>query len=126
MEYLKEDIEMNINDICFEFQRLIKHTFNLELCKSVTSLDSNVPNFINIGINKELDDCVNTYNKSNNKLESIRMKLDEIILNGEKKQKNDFVKYMKLIKMEFLSNALVEGLKFWKKNYKKLVRTKFL
>ena len=92
MEYLKEDIEMDINDICFKFQTLIKHTFNLELCKSVTSLDSTIPNFINIGINKELDDCVNTYNKSNNKLESIRMKLDEIILNGEKKQKNDFVK----------------------------------
>ncbi len=91
-EYLKEHVEMNIQNVCSELQNLLHHTFNMELCKSITSIDSNVSNFINIGINVELDDYVNTYNNSIHQLDAIRLKLDEIILNGEKKQKNDFVK----------------------------------
>jgi len=90
-QYLEQDINMNIMLICVEFQRLFDNIFNMNLCKKINSMDFDT-NFINKGINQDLDNCVKLYQDSNNKLERIRVYLDELILKGEKKQKNDFIK----------------------------------
>ena len=55
-----------VKSICFEeFQNSdSKHTFNMEMCKTVTSHETlTIATFINTGINKELDECVGAYKK---------------------------------------------------------------
>jgi DNA mismatch repair protein MutS len=58
-------------------------------------------NFINSGVNQELDKYCNLYNDSKNILETIRVHLDLLIMKGEKNKKNNFVKIHETDKFGF-------------------------
>lgn len=89
--YMSREVTMNMVDICDRFSNIFNDTFIIDLCKDVTSLDTDI-NFIQKGINTDLDKYVDLYENSRNKLESIREYLDTVIAKGEKSVKNDFVK----------------------------------
>jgi len=89
--YLQDDITMNITTICHSFQEVFNTTFMMDMCKEINTMDFDA-NFINRGINKELDNYIDLREDSMSKLESIRTYLDSVIAKGEKNNKNDFVK----------------------------------
>ena len=89
--YLSKSISLDILNICNNFQQVFNKTFDMEICKTITSMDFDV-NFINSTVNVELDKYVSMVDNGNSKLESIRQYLDSLIGKGEKKQKNDFIK----------------------------------
>jgi len=70
----------------------------MEICKMVTSMDFDA-NFINTGINDDLDKYVSALENGTSKLEVVRQHLDIVIGNGEKRQKNDFIKIHETDKM---------------------------
>ncbi len=98
--YLHDKIMLNIKEICNIFQNQFETTFQIEKCKNINNFDFD-DNFINKGINKELDKLVELNNDSKIILESIRGYLDNIISQGEKNKKNDFVKIHSTDKMGF-------------------------
>lgn len=63
----------------------------MDICKLITSMDFD-KNFINMGVNSNLDKYVQMLYNGENKLNAIRMYYDDLISKGEKKQKNDFIK----------------------------------
>jgi DNA mismatch repair protein MutS len=89
--YFNDEVNMNISNICNNFREIFDKTFTIESCKDINTLDIDI-NFIKPGVNKELDDIVNNYENSKNKLEAVREFLDSMIAKGEKSKKNDFVK----------------------------------
>ena len=89
--YLNSKINMNIENVCKTFKKVFEDTFIIDECKNINTLDFDV-NFINKGINKELDKYVELNEDSKNKIERMRSYLDELIAKGEKLKKNDFVK----------------------------------
>lgn len=89
--YLQPDITMNINDICKKFSLKFDETFIMEKCKDITTMNFDT-NFINRGINTELDEQMDLYENSKNKLESIQTYLDILIAKGEKRNKMNFIK----------------------------------
>jgi len=89
--YLREDITLNIITICADFQKVFNSTFMMDMCKEINSMDFDT-NFINRGIDKDLDKYIDLREDSISKLESIRAYLDSVIAKGEKTSKNDFVK----------------------------------
>ena len=96
--YLSKNNSMDIIKVCDEFQKVFNNTFNMDVCKTVTTMDFDT-NFINIGINSDLDKYVNSLENGTNKLEAIRQYLDSLIGKGETKYKNDFIKIHETDKM---------------------------
>jgi len=96
--YLSKNNSMDIIKVCDEFQQVFNNTFNMDVCKTVTTMDFDT-NFINIGINSDLDKYVNSLENGTNKLEAIRQYLDSLIGKGETKHKNDFIKIHETDKM---------------------------
>jgi DNA mismatch repair protein MutS len=89
--YLQEEVTLNITKICDNFQKVFNATFMMEMCRDMNTMDFDT-NFINRGVNKDLDMCVDLREDSMSKLEAIRTYLDSVIAKGEKHNKNDFVK----------------------------------
>jgi len=89
--YLSKVITMDISDNCYEFKKLFNKYFDMDICKLITSMDFD-KNFINMGVNNNLDKYVQMLHNGENKLNAIRMYYDDLISKGEKKQKNDFIK----------------------------------
>ena len=96
--YLCKNSSLDIVKVCDEFQKVFNATFNMEICKMVTSMDFDA-NFINTGINDDLDKYVSALENGTSKLEVVRQHLDSLIGNGEKRQKNDFIKIHETDKM---------------------------
>ena len=103
-KYLSNDITLDIiditdiTDICDEFKEVFDSTINMDICKTVTSMEFDV-NFINNGVNVDLDTYVASVAIGNAKLEAIRQYMDLLVCKGEKKQKNGFVKIYETDKM---------------------------
>ena len=89
--YLSNDITLDIVDMCDTFQSLFKKTFDMDICKTITSMDFDT-NFINKGINIDLDRYFESLSNGNRKLESIRSHLNNIIHEIEGKNKTDYIK----------------------------------
>ena len=91
IKYLCQTITLDVSEMCDKFQSIFNEKFDMEICKSINSMDFDV-NFINVGVNIELDKYVSIVNDGSNKLESIRNYLNTLIGKGEKTTKNDYVK----------------------------------
>ena len=89
--YLSQTISLDVSDVCEKFQHILNDTFDMDICKSIDNMDFDV-NFINVGVNAELDKYVSDVDDGSNKLESIRYYLNSLVGKGEKKTKNDFIK----------------------------------
>lgn len=85
---------LEINNICSQLLELIEKNINIELAKELEQLQQFEVNFIQIGVNNELDKKTQILNESEHKLESIRECLSNLIENKEKKtsRSGDYVK----------------------------------
>ena len=89
--YLSNDITLDIVNMCDIFQSLFKKTFNMDICKTITSMEFDT-NFINKGINNDLDKYADSLLNGNRKLEAIRIYLNNSIHEIENKTKSDYIK----------------------------------
>ena len=89
--YLQTNITMNINTICNTFKEKFEETFIMKECREINTFNFDT-NFINKGVNKELDSLINLLEDSEKKLQVIQSYLDGLIAKGEKKNKNNFIK----------------------------------
>ena len=96
--HLSKTISLDVSKICDNFQQVFNNTFDMDICRSITSMEFDV-NFINVGVSTQLDKYVSLVDDGNSKLEVIRQHLDSLISKGEKKQINDFIKLCETDKM---------------------------
>jgi DNA mismatch repair protein MutS len=89
--YLQSNITMNINTICNTFKEKFDKIFIMKECSEINTLNFDT-NFINRGVNEELDSLIDLLENSEKKLEVIQSYLDDLIAKGEKKNKNNFIK----------------------------------
>jgi len=96
MEYISkfEKHILNIGEFCDNIGEFIKTNLNLTFAKDLDQLQNFETNFINNGIDDELDKKTENLNDSELKLESIQKYFNSIIDNKEKKngKTNDYVK----------------------------------
>jgi DNA mismatch repair protein MutS len=85
---------LEIHNICSQLLKLIEQNINIELAKELDQLQQFEVNFIQIGVDNELDKKTQILNESELKLESIRECLSNLIENKEKKtsRNGDYVK----------------------------------
>ena len=95
-EYLQkfEPCILNIGEFCDEISQFISNNLNLSLVRGLDQLQNFEINFINSGIDDELDKKTNTLRVSELKLNAISEYLSKMIENKEKKggKTTDFVK----------------------------------
>ena len=92
--YLKNYIDGDIIKICSDFKKVIDDTLIIDDCKSLNNIDYNKnfeKNIIKGGVNSELDLCIYELEINTLKLEKIKDYLHNLLLNSEKKSKNDMV-----------------------------------
>ena len=92
MNYLnkKNSYCENINNYCNNLIQFFESHFNIEMCKEIDSIQSFERNFINSGLDDELDANMQLLTESINKLESIRNYFNNCISTTEKG--TDFIK----------------------------------
>ena len=85
---------LEIGNICSQLLELIEQNINVQLAKELEQLQQFEVNFIQIGVDNELDKKTQILNESELKLESIRECLSNLIENKEKKtsRSGDYVK----------------------------------
>lgn len=95
----------NILSSCSEIIKLVETTINIDIAKRINSLTTD-ENFINKGINPELDTAVETYMQSQDELECIREYLNKLINIGESTKK-DNPKLVKIHETEKMGLSIV-------------------
>jgi len=85
---------LEIGNVCSQLIELIEQNINIELAKELEQLQQFEVNFIQVGVNNELDKKTQILNESELKLEAIREYLSNLIENKEKKttRSGDYVK----------------------------------
>jgi DNA mismatch repair protein MutS len=103
MDYLQRDTgEKNIHSFCTQIMELINNTIHLDLSKDVDQLQNFDTNFIQKGIDDELDTKNRTLMESHDKLEAVRSYFNQLIGTYEKKTKTtEFVKVHETEKNHF-------------------------
>ncbi len=99
---------VNNSDIltnCNEITDLIKKTINIDIAKRINNLNTD-DNFINKGINPELDTAVETYIQSQDEIECIRQYLNKLINKGESSKKEN-PKLVKIHETEKMGLSIV-------------------
>jgi len=95
--YKNTNIE-NIRSYCSEIIGFFDFHLDIELCKDLEQYTNFDTNFINKGIDSKLDNAIITITDSLNKLESIRVFLNNLLEKYEKKSKS--TEYIKLHETE--------------------------
>jgi DNA mismatch repair protein MutS len=80
-----------IENICNSMLKTIEETFYLDLCKTTNSMITFDENIIKRGINTELDELIDAYNKKNQLFHGVKAELNTII-NSYKKDDLDYIK----------------------------------
>jgi DNA mismatch repair protein MutS len=85
--------EPNTQEYCMKIEKFIEDTFQIDICENMQgSLDYNIV-FIQSNQDEELDNIINTLNKSNTKLQEIISSYNVILKAKEKSSKNnEFIK----------------------------------
>jgi len=92
----------NISIYCDNIANFINKTINISLSMNIDQTQNFEINFIEHGVDSELDTKTESLNDSENKLESIRLYLSSLIENKEKKSKpTEFVKIHETEKNNF-------------------------
>ena len=107
MTYLNNKI-LNCGEIdnyCTSLKNFITENLNIESCKDVDQIQNFEVNFINKGIDNELDNKNLTLIDSSDKLEAIRVYFNNILANCEKKSKT--TEYFKIHETEKNSFSLI-------------------
>jgi DNA mismatch repair ATPase MutS len=108
-EYLRvfEPCILNISDFCDEISKFISSNLDLSLVKDLDQLKNFEINFINRGIDEDLDKKTTTLKDSELKLNSISDYLSKIIENKEKKSSGKTKDYVKIHETEKNNYSLV-------------------
>ena len=106
MEYLREKIGLQsielIETYSKELNEFIMTNLDIDICKEVEQLNNFELNFINKGIDEELDSKNDTLEESSDELENIKEYFNSILANCEKKSKTlDFFKIHETEKNSF-------------------------
>ena len=90
-EYFKNKVDniQKIDSFCSLLTEIIERNINIELAKDIDQYSSFEDNFIAPGMDKELDEKINTLKNSTEKLESIRNYFSNLVFNYEKKPKSE-------------------------------------
>ena len=99
----------SISTHCDQFIQFLQNNMAIELCDEIDSTQQFEVNFIKRGVDIELDEKMELLSESNDKLEAIRLYLNERIIECEKstktakiaKAKNDYVKLHETEKNSF-------------------------
>ncbi len=107
--YLKEKLHTNdfsiVKNRCKELAEFISTNLNLQLCKDIEQIQNFETNFVNKGVDDELDNKVKDLVDSSDKLEAIRCYFNSILASFEKKSKT--TEYFKIHETEKNSFSLV-------------------
>ena len=108
-EYLRvfEPCILNISDFCDEISKFISSNLDLSLVKDLDQLKNFEINFINRGIDEDLDKKTTILKDSELKLNSISDYLSKIIENKEKKSSGKTKDYVKIHETEKNNYSLV-------------------
>uniref|UniRef100_A0A6C0D836 DNA mismatch repair proteins mutS family domain-containing protein n=1 Tax=viral metagenome TaxID=1070528 RepID=A0A6C0D836_9ZZZZ len=96
----KDDICSKILDNCDNIIKFLEIHLLLDLCKDIDSTQQFETNFIKSQVDVELDDKTNKLFNSTNKLEAIRLYLNETIFSYEKKSTKKSNEHIKLHETE--------------------------
>jgi len=92
-EYIRKHNITNIEDYCYEIMEFIENTIDISLCETIDSYSQFETNFIKKNVDVHLDEQYQCLLESSDKLEAIRLFLNNKISNVEKKEKtNEYVK----------------------------------
>lgn len=96
----KDDVCSKILDNCDTIMQFLENHLLLDICKDIDSTQQFETNFIKSQVDSELDDKTNKLFISTNKLESIRLYLNETIFTYEKKSTKKTGEFIKLHETE--------------------------
>lgn len=107
--YLKDKLHINNSSIiysyCSELSDFISEKINLEICKDVDQLQNFDCNFINKGVDNELDNKVKELSECNDKLEALKGYFNNVLASFEKKSKT--TEYFKIHETEKNSFSII-------------------
>ena len=104
--YLQDCVnDTDISSDCSEITDLIEKTIDVDVAKRINNLTTD-DNFINKGVNSELDTAVETYLQSQDELECIRQHLNDTINKGESTKKHN-PKLVKIHETEKMGLSIV-------------------
>jgi len=104
-EYIRKHNITNIEDYCYEIMEFIENTIDVSLCETIDCFSQFETNFIKKNVDVHLDEQYQCLLESTDKLEAIRLFLNNKISNVEKKEKGN--EYVKKHETEKLSISLV-------------------
>jgi len=98
---LHSDEYAYLSKYCCEIASYLEKVFILEDCETIDTLQTFEKNFIQMGVNIELDDKIRLLDESREKLEAIRVYLNESITKYEKGKVSEYVKIYETEKNHF-------------------------